>query len=153
MELAEAIKHAEKVAAGHEKNCELLKPECEAWAANKKAGEENRKLAEWLKKLEGGDARMTSEEQDKEALKWFQDNYAEAIFQIGDPKAPAYDRAIKALDRRQAKDIRINEGRRECPRCGDRIRITGPGGVPNDYCGNCGQKLSWKNDTQRMPWE
>lgn len=61
--------------------------------------------------------------------------------------------AIKALERRHAKDIHINEGRRECPRCGDRIRITGPGGVPNDYCGNCGQKLSWKNDMQRMPWE
>ncbi len=97
---------------------------------------------------------MTSEELDNKAAEWLRDNFPEGICEIGpNPRAQAYDRAIKALERRQAKDIRINEGRRECPRCGDRIRITGPGGVPNDYCGNCGQKLSWTKDKQRLPWE
>lgn len=98
---------------------------------------------------------MTGEELDSKAAEWLRDNYPEWLRgeTEPDPMAQAYDRAIRALERRQAKDIHINEGRRECPRCGDRIRITGPGGVPNDYCGNCGQKLSWKNDTQRLPWE
>lgn len=63
MELAEAIKHAEEVAAGHEANCELLKPESEAWAANKKCGEEHRQLAEWLKELK---ERREAEEKEKQ---------------------------------------------------------------------------------------
>lgn len=98
---------------------------------------------------------MTSEELDSKAAEWLRDNFPEGFCsEIGpNPRAQAYDRAIKALERRQAKDIRINEGRRECPKCGDRIRITGPGGVPNDYCGNCGQKITWPKEIQRLPWE
>lgn len=51
VDLESAIKHCEEVAKGHERNCELLKNESQAFAQNKKCANEHRQLAAWLREL------------------------------------------------------------------------------------------------------
>lgn len=64
-----------------------------------------------------------------------------------------YDRAIKALDKMTPKEIRMVDRGLTCPTCGARERIRGAGGVPNDYCGNCGQHLAWTEEAKKVsPW-
>lgn len=47
----EAIKHCEKVASGHERNCEIFIDDVELYAINKEWADNYHHIAEWLREL------------------------------------------------------------------------------------------------------
>lgn len=51
MTLDEAIKHCEKVARGHERNCEIFTNDYELWLINKEWADNYYNIAEWLREL------------------------------------------------------------------------------------------------------
>ena len=50
-DIDEAIKHCEKVASGHERNCEIFTDDPELYAINKEWADNYYHITEWLKKL------------------------------------------------------------------------------------------------------
>ena len=51
MNTDEAIKHCEKVASGHDRNCEIFADNPELYAINKEWADKYRHIAEWLREL------------------------------------------------------------------------------------------------------
>ena len=51
MTIDEAINHCEKVASGHERNCEIFTNDSELWQINKEWADNYRHIAEWLREL------------------------------------------------------------------------------------------------------
>ena len=51
MTIDEAIKHCEKVASGHDRNCEIFTDDAELYAINKEWADNYHRIVEWLKKL------------------------------------------------------------------------------------------------------
>jgi hypothetical protein len=51
MTIDEAIKHCEKVASGHDRNCEIFIEDSELWQINKEWADNYHNIAEWLREL------------------------------------------------------------------------------------------------------
>ena len=51
MTLDEAIKHCEKVASGHDRNCEIFIDDPKLYAINKEWADNYHNIAEWLREL------------------------------------------------------------------------------------------------------
>jgi len=51
MTIDEAIKHCEKVASGHERNCEIFADDPELYAINREWADNYHNIADWLRKL------------------------------------------------------------------------------------------------------
>lgn len=45
--------------------------------------------------------------------------------------------------REKSELVGIHRGKFVCPGCGDWEMLFNKDGVPNNFCGRCGQKLKW----------